>query len=79
MISLTLFSVTNEQSLIIATFIPIVIAVLAWVFPFPAIDSPKQESGNDNEEQQSAKTQFPIDYSHLCFRYLFSYLGYANL
>lgn len=43
----------NEQSLIIATFIPIVIAVLAWVFPFPAIDSPKQESGNDNEEQQS--------------------------
>lgn len=53
MISLTLFSVTNEQSLIIATFIPIVIAVLAWVFPFPAIDSPKQESGNDNEEQQS--------------------------
>ena len=53
MISLTLFSVMNEQSLIIATFIPIVIAVLAWVFPFPAIDSPKQESGNNNEEQQS--------------------------
>ena len=53
MISLTLFSVLTKQSSIIVTLIPIVIAVLSWVYPFPAIGNHKQESGDEDEERQS--------------------------
>lgn len=73
MISSTLFSVMNEQGVNIATLITAVIAVLAWVFPFPNIGENKNDK-NDQQEKAPKRNYF-LKYRIIVFLICIAVLG----
>ena len=74
MISSPLFSVMIEQKLNLATLITAVIAVLAWVFPFPDIGA-KDENDNDNQREKAPKRNYYLKYRIIVFLICIAVLG----
>lgn len=66
MISSPLFSVMIEQKLNLATLITAVIAVLAWVFPFPDIGE-KDKNDKDNQQEKAHKRNYYLKYRIIVF------------
>ena len=66
MISSPLFSVMIEQKLNLATLIAAVIAVLAWVFPFPDIGE-KDKNDKDNQQEKAPKRNYYLKYRIIVF------------
>ena len=74
MISSPLFSVIIEQKLDLATIITAVIAVLAWVFPFPDIGE-KDKNNKDNQQEKAPKRNYYLKYRIIVFLICLAVLG----
>jgi len=74
MISLPLFSVIIEQELDLVTIITAVIAVLAWVFPFPDIGE-KDKNDKDNQQEKAPKRNYYLKYRIIVFLICLAVLG----